>query len=77
MNHIEDEINELDSFKDAIVILKRYLNTRNQLRVKMSRQVDQYNSYLLSRNIEGVRMIYVHTIENKVARFWSHQRRRQ
>lgn len=77
MNHIEDEINELDSFKDAIVILKRYLNTRNQLRVKMSRQVDQYNSYLLSRNIEGVRMIDVHiAIENKVARFWSHQRRR-
>lgn len=77
MNHIEDEINELDSFKDAIVILKRYLNTRNQLRVKMSRQVDQYNSYLLSRNIEGVRMIDVHiAIENKVTRLWSHQRRR-
>lgn len=29
MMYIDDELNELDSFKDAIVVLKRYLNARN------------------------------------------------
>eukprot|EP00347_Sterkiella_histriomuscorum_P014850 403359287 len=55
MTYIDDELNELDSFKDAIVVLKRYLNTRNQLRLKMSKSVDQYNQYVVSKNLEGRR----------------------
>jgi len=44
INFIAEELNELESFKDALEALKRYVKRRGQLREQYSKSLNNYNA---------------------------------
>ena len=70
IHFVDDEINELESFKDAISNLKGYIALRNSQRARFQKAVDLYNNYLTTGTTKPKTATITNTASiNKVALF--------